>query len=536
MSRLRNFDAVAGMLAAALALGVAELMAGLTGANSLIVGVGNVFVDYTPGPIVNASIDALGTNDKPFLLGSVVVISLLLGALLGPIARRQRSVALVAFTAFGLAGALAGARDPLSPTAVPFIVGGVAALAGWWTFGRLLDAATLRTGPPPTVPAPWKSRADAPASTPPPRVATRPGLADRRRFLSFAGAAVGGTALSAFIGRGVLGSGVDVEAQRAAIVLPPSRFGSPPATPELAVPGQAPFITPNDDFYRIDTALFRPRVDAGDWRLRIKGMVDRPYELSYDELLEMASLEEAVTLNCVSNEVGGGLVGNAIWLGVPLAMLLERAGPEDNATQIVGRSVDGFSAGFPTEVALDGRPAMVAIGMNGEPLPANHGFPARLVVPGLYGYVSATKWLKEIELTRLDLFDGFWIRRGWSKLAPIKTHSRIDVPRSGQRTTAGAQPIAGVAWGGVRSIDRVEVRITPEEDEPGDWQDARLGERLNSTTWRQWVLDWDAAAGRYEIEVRATDGHGDTQTSERHAPSPNGATGYHRIRVRVEQA
>jgi DMSO/TMAO reductase YedYZ molybdopterin-dependent catalytic subunit len=287
-------------------------------------------------------------------------------------------------------------------------------------------------------------------------------------------------------------------------------------------------ITPNDEFYRIDTALFRPRVDAGDWSLQISGMVDQPYELTFDELLEMASLEEAVTLNCVSNEVGGGLVGNAVWLGVPLATLLEQA------TQVVGRSVEGFSAGFPTEVALDGRPAMVAIGMNGEPLPANHGFPARLVVPGLYGYVSATKWLKEIELTRLDQVDGYWISRGWSKFAPIKTHSRIDVPRSGRSTTSGVQPIAGVAWGGIRSIERVEVRIGTIDGETGDWQEARLGDPLSQSTWRQWVLEWDATPGRYNIEVRATDGRGELQTPVKSAPFPSGATGYHRIRVEVE--
>lgn len=536
MGRQRQFDAIAGVLAAALALGIAELMAGLTGANSLIVGVGNFFVDHTPGSIVNVTIDTLGTNDKPFLLASVVVISLLLGALLGSVARGRRHVAIAAFAGFGLAGALAGARDPLSPTAVPFIVAGAAALVGWWSFGRLLDGATLRIGPGPAPATPWKLRAEG--ASPPEPPATRPGvgLADRRRFLSFASAAVGGTAISTFVGRGVLGAGVDVEAQRRSIVLPASRFESPPSVPELGVLGQASFITPNDDFYRIDTALFRPRVDAGEWRLRIKGMVDRPYELTFDELLELASMEEVVTLNCVSNQVGGGLVGNAVWLGVPLATLLERAGVQEHASQIVGRSVDGFSAGFPTEVALDGRAAMVAIGMNGEPLPANHGFPARLVVPGLYGYVSATKWLKEIELTRLDLFDGYWIPRGWSKLAPIKTQSRIDVPRSGRATVAGLQPIAGVAWGGVRGIDRVEVRIALDGADAGEWQEARLGERLNQSTWRQWVLEWDAEPGTYEIEVRATDGNGDTQTAERHAPSPNGATGYHRIRVRVEGA
>ncbi len=363
------------------------------------------------------------------------------------------------------------------------------------------------------------------------------GLADRRRFLTFAGAAVGGTAVTAFTGRRILGSGIDVEAQREAIVLPSSEPVTTVSTTDgIPVEGQSSLITPNSEFYRIDTALVVPRVDVSNWTLRIKGRVDKPYELNFDELVEMATIEQAVTLTCVSNQVGDNLVGNAIWLGVPLATLLERAGVQDGATQIIGRSVDGFTVGFPTEVALDGRPAMVAVGMNGEPLPADHGFPARLVVPGLYGYVSATKWLSDIELTSLSAFDGYWIPRGWSKFAPIKTQSRIDVPRGGQQLTAGKQPIAGVAWGGIRSIDRVEVRVVTVDGQEGEWQEARLGEKLTQSSWRQWVLDWDAAPGTYNIEVRATDGNGDTQTPAKHEPAPNGATGYHRIRAYVDEA
>ena len=522
MTRFRNYDALTGFLAAALALGTAELMAGITGANSLIVAVGDFFVDYTPGPIVKAAIEALGTNDKPALLLSVVVISLLLGALLGPLARRQQYVALAAFAVFGLAGALAGARDPISSDGVAFLNAGVAALVGWWAFGRLLDAATLKPA----------TTSDTPAAVMPGR-----GLADRRRFLTFAGAAVGGTAVTAFTGRRILGSGIDVEAQREAIVLPSSApVTTVSTTAGIPVEGQSSLITPNDKFYRIDTALVVPRVDVGSWTLRIKGRVDKPYELNFDELVEMATIEQSVTLACVSNQVGDKLVGNAIWLGVPLATLLERAGVQDGATQIIGRSVDGFTVGFPTEVALDGRPAMVAVGMNGEPLPAAHGFPARLVVPGLYGYVSATKWLSDIELTSLDDFDGYWIPRGWSKFAPIKTQSRIDVPRGGQQITAGRQPIAGVAWGGIRSIDRVEVRVTTVDGQEGEWQEARLGEKLTQSSWRQWVLDWDATPGSYNIEVRATDGNGDTQTPAKHEPAPSGATGHHRIRTYVEEA
>ena len=243
-----------------------------------------------------------------------------------------------------------------------------------------------------------------------------------------------------------------------------------------------------------------------------------------------------MTLSCVSNEVGGDLVGNAIWLGVPLLEILERAGVQEGATQIVGRSVDGFTAGFPTEVALDGRPAIVAIGMNGEPLPAVHGFPARLVVPGLYGYVSATKWLGEIELTTLEAFDAYWIPRGWAKEAPVKTQSRIDVPRGGRTIAAGQVAIAGVAWAGIRSVGRVEVRMRASGAEPGEWREARLGTALSQSSWRQWVYEWDAAPGDYRIEVRATDGAEATQTSERRPPAPDGATGHHAVSVKVRAA
>jgi hypothetical protein len=257
-------------------------------------------------------------------------------------------------------------------------------------------------------------------------------------------------------------------------------------------------------------------------------LVDQPYALSFDELVDLATHEFDVTLSCVSNEVGGELVGNARWQGVPLADLLERAGIGAGATQIVGRSVDGWTAGFPTEVALDGRPALVAVGMNNEPLPISHGFPARLVIAGLYGYVSATKWLQEIELTTWEDFDGYWVPKGWSKEGPMKTSSRIDVPRRGTRIEPGRQPIAGVAWAGERGIGAVEVQL-----DEGDWLPARLGEELASTTWRQWVLEWDAEAGLHSIRVRAIDGSGETQTEAEAPPDPDGSTGWHLVRVEV---
>jgi len=515
--RNRLMDSLAGLAAAALALGVAELIAALAGTSSLIVAVGDQVVDRTPGPVVKWAIDLLGTNDKPVLLATVTGISLALGFVLGPFAGQRRVVGKVAFAFFGLLGVLAGSADPFTGYGAAFWVAVPAAFAGWLMLKYLLALATPEE--PATVSMPG------------------PGVANRRKFLAFAGAATGGAALAAVAGRS-LSNRVDVEEQRASVALPTIEGSAPPQNIGLSVEGVSPYITPNSDFYRIDTALVVPRVDASTWRLRIHGMVDEPYELTFADLAEMASIEESVTLACVSNEVGGRLVGNAIWLGVPLAEILERAGVQEGATQIVGRSVDGFTVGFPTEVALDGRSSMVAIGMNGEPLPAQHGFPARLVIPGLYGYVSATKWLSDIELTRLEDFDGYWIPRGWAKDAPIKTQSRIDVPR-GTTIDPGPNPIAGIAWAGVRSVDRVEVRVTPvdqDRDANQEWMEARLSEELTESSWRQWLVEWDAQPGDYFVEVRATDGEGDTQTSETAPPAPDGATGWHMKRISVREA
>ncbi|MEZ4504182.1 MAG: molybdopterin-dependent oxidoreductase [Dehalococcoidia bacterium] len=516
MERSRYRDAIAGFLAAGVALGVAELVAGLTGGTSLIVAVGNVVVDNTPGSLVKAAIDALGSNDKPALLLTITVVALLLGAALGPAAGRRPSIGAAAFAVFGLIGAMAGAAEPFTSTFGAFLTAGLAAAAGFLSLRVLLEAAAPREVAPEPVVMPGR------------------GVAGRRQFLAFGGAAAGAAVASAFVGRRILGPSVDVEAQRSAVVLPPTDLGATLPEGGFDVEGISSLITPNSEFYRIDTAFVVPRVDTSSWRLKVTGMVDEPYELTFDELIAMPLMEEPVTLSCVSNEVGGDLVGNAIWRGVSLPAILERAGVQEGATQIVGRSVDGFTVGFPTDVALDGRAAMVAVAMNGEPLPADHGFPARLIVPGLYGYVSATKWLGEIELTTLDAFDAYWIPRGWAKEAPIKTQARIDKPRNGRTIKAGSSVVAGVAWAGIRSVERVEVRIAPRDNEAnGEWREAQLGEALSSSTWRQWLLPWDASPGEYQIEVRATDGDGNVQTADRHEPAPDGATGHHTINVRV---
>ena len=301
------------------------------------------------------------------------------------------------------------------------------------------------------------------------------------------------------------------------------------------VPGISPFITPispKDEFYRIDTALTVPQVDPDNWRLRITGLVDNPYELTYHDIRAMRLSDYVITLSCVSNRVGGDLVDNAVWTGVPLNVLLQRAGVQRGAQQLVGRSVDDFTAGFPTTAAYDGRNAILAIGMNNEPLPTRHGFPARIVVAGLYGYVSAVKWLEEIHLTTWDGFDGYWVPPGWSKRGPLKTQSRIDVPgRNADLKIGQTTSVAGIAWAPTRGIRRVEVKIGRE-----DWAPCRLGEAVGDESWVQWHREWTpATTGRHDIQVRATDGTGTTQGSYRIPSKPNGAEGHHTITVNVRR-
>jgi DMSO/TMAO reductase YedYZ molybdopterin-dependent catalytic subunit len=363
-----------------------------------------------------------------------------------------------------------------------------------------------------------------------------PGLASPGRQRRWFLVVVGGAATYGLVGTGAgrtLRRRRNVEGARAHVATQlgpatPAKVPSGVATFDGRPRGISPIVTPNRDFYRVDTALISPQVDPDGWSLGITGMVDHEVELSFDELLAMDRIEEWVTLQCVSNEVGGNLVGNALWSGVPLAKLLDRAGVHEGATQLVGRSVDGWTSGFPTEVALDGRPAMVAVTMNGEPLPVKHGFPARLIVPGLYGYVSATKWLTEIELTTLDAFDAYWVPRGWAKKGPIKTQSRIDVPHSGATVDAGRVAVAGVAWAPTRSIEQVEIRV-----DDGQWAKARLSGALSKDAWRQWLYEWDAQPGGHQLQVRATDGTGATQTADVEPPAPSGATGHHTIQVDV---
>jgi DMSO/TMAO reductase YedYZ molybdopterin-dependent catalytic subunit len=488
------------------------------------VSVGEVLVDVAPIKAVRASIAIFGTNDKPALLIGIVVATLVITGLLGVLAASRRWIGAAGFALFGVFGAWAGTRNPMASDIAAVLVAVVAIAVGigalFWLLGKLGTSATAE-------PVPGLEHETAPGSAQ---------LVDRRGFVTAAVVVGVGAAASAYVGR-LLGSSSVVEAARSGLSLVataettvPTSVPAPGAFSAADYPGLSSLFTPNETFYRIDTALQVPQVDPARWRLRFTGMVDNPYELTFDELLAMPLVEQAITLSCVSNRVGGGLVGNATWLGVPLTDLLDVAGVQPGATQVVGRSVDDFTVGFPTAVLEGDRPALVAVGMNGEPLPAPHGFPARLVVSGLYGYVSATKWLTEVELTTLDAFDAYWIPRGWAKEAPIKTQSRIDVPRTSRALSPGTVPVAGVAWAPSRDIVRVEVQV---DDQP--WAEASLGERVSEHSWRQWVYLWDAEPGEHQLRVRATDGTGETQTEEVHAAPPDGATGWHTIEVDVSE-
>ncbi|HWL49061.1 MAG TPA: molybdopterin-dependent oxidoreductase [Acidimicrobiia bacterium] len=505
-------DAMSGVAAAAIALGVSELAAGLLGLPSLIEGMGNWVIDMVPTPVKEWAIATFGTNDKLVLLIGIIVVTILLGAVVGVLARERFGIAIAVFVGFGAVGALAALNDPNVSLGVAIIPAGLAAITGLaalqWLYARG------------AVPAEALSEEGVPQGV------------SRRGLVIGLGALIGVAALSGGIGRALVDRTTRSASGRGDVALPAAAEALPtvPEAAELGVEGLSSVITPNEVFYRIDTAFLGvPRVDIQDWALTIEGRVDSPYSLTYFDLLDMPLVERDVTLSCVSNKVGGDLVGNARWLGVPLADVLDRAGVGDDAEQLVGRSVDDFTVGFPVEAVYDGRDALIAVGMNGEPLPMEHGFPARLVVAGLYGYVSATKWLSSIELTGWDEFDAYWVPRGWSKEAPIKTQSRIDTPSQGASMTPGTQQVAGVAWAPHRGISKVELKL----GEDADWVEARLSEPLSDNCWRQWLVDWDAPAGTHRLQVRATDGEGQVQSDELRPPAPDGATGWHTIQVTV---
>jgi DMSO/TMAO reductase YedYZ molybdopterin-dependent catalytic subunit len=512
--------AVAGVAAAALALGMGELVAGLDARlRSPIEAVATEVIDRAPRPIERFAIETFGTNDKLVLVIGILAMSAVFGAVLGIVARRRPLAGPVGMAMFGLLGVLASLGAPNS-TAVAALPSVAAAVAG---------ALALRLLVPAPAAAPGDGDAgDAGDGARPPDPLTRGGVGSRRAFLGLTAAVTASAALAAAGGRALRGRFSAAES-RAGVTLPRPAAPLPaiPPTAEAGVEGIAPFVTPNRDFYRVDTALLVPQVRAEDWTLSVTGMVDEPFELTYAELSDLDIVEADITMTCISNQVGGNLVGNARWLGVLTRDLLDRARPQRRADQLVGRSTDGYTCGFPIEAAYD-RPCLVAIGMNAEPLPLRHGFPARLVTPGIYGCVGSTKWLTELEVTTFDAFDQYWVPRGYAEQAPIKTMARIDTPRSFELVAAGRVMVGGVAWAQTRGISAVEIRI-----DDGDFEPAVLAGEVARDTWRQWRYGWDATPGRHDLTVRAVDGSGERQTEERAEPLPDGASGWMSLVVNV---
>ncbi|MEW2459981.1 molybdopterin-dependent oxidoreductase [Microbacterium sp. NPDC047426] len=501
--RLRS--AAAGLSAALLGVALGELAAALVEpAASPFAVIGGGLIDLAPSWAKDAAIALFGTGDKVALLTGIAIVLAVVAALAG-IAERRWSGAGAAV--LGALGAVAVVVALIRPGSGPFawLPGLVAGLVSVIVLRLLIRR--LR-----------------------PVAGLAPDHEDRRRFLLWtAGAAAVG--LVALIGSSLArGATRSVEAVRAALRLPsPARpAAAVPAGAELDIPGLAPVVTPNAEFYRIDTALIVPRVDPADWSLRIHGMVDREVVLTWEELLALPLVEADVTLACVSNEVGGSLIGTARWLGYPVREMLARAGVDPDADMVLSTSADGFTASTPLEALTDDRDALLAVGMNGEPLPLEHGFPVRMVVPGLYGYVSATKWVTQLEVTRFDRAAAYWTTRGWSERGPVKLQSRIDVPRPGQRIDAGDAVIAGMAWQQHTGIEGVEVRV-----DEGPWQRAELAAEISADTWVQWRLPWTAESGAHTIECRAVNAEGETQTADRAAPVPDGAQGWHRVEVTV---
>jgi len=505
--------AACGVLGAIVTLAVAEVVAYfVAAASSPLFAVGSWIVDLAPAGFKEWIIHTFGTSDKPVLFVSLGILLLVLALLVGLLEYLRPPLGSVALAVIGTVAALAVVTRPgasvvwIAPTVVGVVVG-VIMLRG--SIDRMRR---------------WRR-----AETTDRRVPSSEPLLARRSFLRYVGVGAG-IALVVGIGARAINAGsAAVTAVRNAVKLPKPAIAAPPvpAGASLNVQGLSPFVTPADQFYRIDTALQVPALNSDDWKLHIGGMVDHEVDITFAELLALPLTEHMLTLACVSNEVGGDLVGNAMWLGYPIRELLKKAGPQQGADMVLSRSSDGFTAGTPLDVLTDDNTdALLAVGMNGAPLPLEHGFPVRMVVPGLYGYVSATKWVVELTVTRFSKAIGYWTDKGWSERGPVKTASRIDTPKDGASIKTGTRAIAGVAWDQHTGISKVEVRVNN-----GDWQTARLADSVSADTWRQWVVEWNAPKGSHTIEVRATNADGHTQTSTQAPPAPNGATGWHTIHV-----
>jgi DMSO/TMAO reductase YedYZ molybdopterin-dependent catalytic subunit len=503
----KQLRALSGIAAAAVALGVAQLVAVPFGPPAdALNAVGSAVIDLAPGPVKEWAIQTFGTADKLFLSVTVVAVIIAIAAGAGTRERRRAPVGSIAVIVAGIVGcaAIISRSGTTAVDVLPTIIGiccGVAVL-------RLLTARLPAREPNPTIE-----------------------VADRGRRLWLVGFGLLGLGVVSAAAGGVLTRRVhSVAGDRKAFAVPAAILRAAPIPDgvqphDVALPS---FITPNGDFYRIDTALLVPQVSRTDWRLKIHGMVDREITYSFDDLRSFELVEKVITLTCVSNPVGGNLISNAAWTGYRVRDLLAAAGIHPDADMVLSTSIDGFTAGTPVEALTDGRDSLLAITMNGEPLPINHGYPARLVVPGLYGYVSATKWVVDLELTRFDRAQAYWTQLGWSAQAPIKTESRIDVPHNGAQMPAGPMTFGGVAWAQRRGIRAVEVRI-----DDADWRPAVLGASYSNDTWRLWSYRWDATAGPHKITVRATDNTGAMQTREEADVIPDGATGWHSVSFRV---
>ncbi|WP_433658778.1 molybdopterin-dependent oxidoreductase [Nocardia sp. CA-128927] len=626
MAELRS-RVTAGIVSAAVALGVAELLAAFFGADSApLNALGATVVDHTPDGVREWAITTFGTSDKTVLYICMAVVAVVVAGLAGAIERTSRAAGSTVLAIFGVVATIVAAGRTSLSGALPTIVGVAVGIYALRVLTRRIDeavevsdravaaaraehsatppgrpavsnetrgtetgsavaastaaasesadptagqptttheqldteATTVRSAsetqsaggePAAGSPSPAASAATTSGSIGPltvnrthpaapisgvtidPATAGREAAAPERRQVLQGLLVVGGLAVVTGVGGRLLGTRRrDVSGERAAVELPQPTAPEVPIAPgaDLRVPGLTPYLTANEDFYRIDTALIVPQVSKDDWSLRIHGMVDREIRLTWADLANRPAMERLVTLACVSNPVGGDLIGNARWLGYRLDELLAEAGPHPDADMVLSHSTDGFTAGTPLSVLTDGRDAMLAVGMNGEPLPVVHGYPARLVVPGLYGYVSATKWVTELEITRFDRATAYWTRRGWSAMGPIKTGTRIDTPRARSRIKQGRNTIAGVAWAQHRGIQAVEVQI-----DNGNWQPARLADDQSIDTWRQWTYDWDATPGPHTVRARTTDGTGAVQTADRADVVPDGATGYPAVTIQV---
>jgi len=509
-----------GIVTALVTFAAATIFSLLFGSENPFVAVGSAAIDLAPPGFKSLVIALFGTGDKTFLFVLLGIVVVAAAAFVGILQVRRPPFGLALLFLVGiLAAAATASRAGASPLdVVPTLIG----VGIGWLVLRSLTARLerLRT-------------ATAKVLPPTPQAVSRSAEVrlERRGFLRLVVIA-GVASLVVAAGSGLSAVASNTAAVvRAKIKLPRAASPAPviPAGAELDISGLTPYIVPNSDFYRIDTALSVPNVDPDTWKLKVTGMVENEIELTFAELLKLPLKERIITLTCVSQEVGGNLIGNATWLGYPIREVLAKAKPTAGADMVLSTSIDGFTAGSPLSVLEDpDTDALLAVGMNGEPLPAEHGFPVRMVVPGLYGYVSATKWVVELKVTTYAKDQAYWTPRGYSAKAPIKLSSRIDTPQDNYQVKAGRVAIAGVAWHQHTGISKVEVRI-----DKGAWQEATLARVVTVDSWLQWSFAWDATKGSHTITVRAIDDKGEVQTSREVDVLPNGSTGLHTIQVQA---